>query len=319
MPKVSVIVPVYNTEEYLGKCLDSLVNQTLKDIEIIVINDGSKDRSGEIIEKYVKENPEKIVYIKQENEGGICPPRNRGLERATGEYIAFLDSDDWIDVSAYERMYEKAKSKDFDIVMCETYAVYSNKNVYISCGVETDTRDIKGNMNNLYAVIWNKIYKRELLEKIKFREDVWFEDVEFLYRLYPNIKSIGVVKKPFCYYLQRQGSMTYTYNEKIYRIIDNFESVFEYYKSNGIFEEYYNELEYAYLRYSFATFIKRMAKTKDKKVFDQGVEYAIKKVRETFPNYKKNKYLKGIKGRYLKYFNKFIAMLIYCKEKDRMN
>lgn len=319
MPKISVIVPVYNTEEYLEKCLDSLVNQTLQDIEIIIINDGSTDRSGQIIEKYLAENPEKIVYIKQENEGGVCPPRNRGIEKATGEYIAFLDSDDWIDVVAYETMYEKAISGDFDVVMCETYAVYPKKNLYISCGLKNDTTDIKRNMNKLYAVIWNKIYRRELFDKIRFREDVWFEDVEFLYRLYPNIKSIGVVKKPFCYYLQRQGSMTYTYNEKIYRIINNFESIFQYYEDNGMFKAYYRELEYAYLRYAFATFIKRMAKVGNKKVFEEGVEYAIKKVNETFPYYKKNKYLKGLKGIYLKHFNKRIADIVYYREKNKMN
>jgi len=216
-------------------------------------------------------------------------------------------------------MYERAKSGNFDIVMCDTNAVYPDMTVHISCGINTDTTDIKSNMNNLYAVIWNKIYKKEIFDKIKFREGIWFEDVEFLYRLYPNIKSIGVIKQPFCNYLQREGSITYTYNKKIYDIINNFETVFEYYKENGIFERYYDELEYAYVRYSFATFIKRMAKTKDKKAFNQGVEYAITKVAEMFPNYKKNKYLTGLKGTYLRNFNKAFAEVVYWREKRRMN
>jgi len=90
MPKISIIVPVYNTEKYLEKCLDSLVNQTLKDIEIIIINDGSTDGSEKIIEKYVKEYSDKIVYIKQENEGGICPPRNKGIDVAKRRIYCFF-------------------------------------------------------------------------------------------------------------------------------------------------------------------------------------------------------------------------------------
>ena len=113
--KVSVIVPVYNVENYIAKCLDSLVNQTLKDIEIIVINDGSPDNSEEIIKK-AQEKYKNIIYLKKEN-GGVSSARNYGLKKATGEYIYFLDGDDYLLNDALENFYNKAKSGDFDMVI----------------------------------------------------------------------------------------------------------------------------------------------------------------------------------------------------------
>ena len=116
--KVSVIVPVYNVEKFIGKCLDSLVNQTLKDIEIIVVNDGTKDNSQEIIDKYVKKYPDKVKSFIKEN-GGLSSARNFGIEKAKGEYISFVDSDDWLNDDALEKMYNKAKKDKSDIVICD--------------------------------------------------------------------------------------------------------------------------------------------------------------------------------------------------------
>ena len=110
MIKVSVIVPVWNVEKYLEKCLDSLVNQTLKEIEIIVVNDESPDNSQKIIDKYVKKYPKKIKALSQKN-GGQGSARNHGLKYATGEYIGYVDSDDYIEKNMYELMYNKAKKK----------------------------------------------------------------------------------------------------------------------------------------------------------------------------------------------------------------
>ena len=108
MKKVSVIVPFYNVEKYIDKCLNSLVNQTLEDIEIIIVNDGSKDNSETIAKEYASKYKNKIIYLKKEN-GGLSDARNYAIPYATGEYIAFLDSDDYVEVNMYEQMYEKAK------------------------------------------------------------------------------------------------------------------------------------------------------------------------------------------------------------------
>ena len=113
--KVSVIVPVYNSRDYLERCLESLVNQTLPDIEIVVVNDGSPDDSQTIIDRYAEAYPDKIVSLSKEN-GGLSDARNFGIARATGEYIGFVDSDDFVDLDMYERLYDKAASTDSDIV-----------------------------------------------------------------------------------------------------------------------------------------------------------------------------------------------------------
>ena len=124
--KVSIIVPVYNVEKYIDKCLDSLVNQTLKDIQIIIVNDGSKDDSIKIIKEYQEKYGNKIKYLEKEN-GGLSDARNYGIPYAEGEYIAFLDSDDYIEKNAYEEMYNIAKKEEADMVECDFYWEYPNK------------------------------------------------------------------------------------------------------------------------------------------------------------------------------------------------
>ena len=115
MPKVSVIVPFYNVEGYIEKCLETLVNQTLKDIEIILVNDGSKDRSIDIVKKFLKQYPEKIVYLEKEN-GGLSDARNFAIPYVKGEYIAFLDSDDYVEKDMYQLMYDIAQKEKSDMV-----------------------------------------------------------------------------------------------------------------------------------------------------------------------------------------------------------
>ena len=126
MPKVSVIIPVYNVEKYLSECLDSVVNQTLKDIEIICVNDGSPDGSAAILEEYAQKD-NRIKVITQENRG-LSEARNSGLKIASGEYIAFLDSDDYIDLKFFEQLYKRGIESNSDVVVCENiYRFSGNK------------------------------------------------------------------------------------------------------------------------------------------------------------------------------------------------
>lgn len=310
--KISVIVPVYNVEKYLDNCLNSLANQTLKDIEIIIVNDGSTDNSQKIIDKYVKKFSNFKSFVKEN--GGVSKARNYGKEKATGDYIAFLDSDDFIEPNMYELLYNKAKQGDFDIVFCDTLAVFDDKKQYISCNVKSDNVSNKQLMIDAYAVIWNKIYKRELLKDINFKEGInYCEDVEFLYLIYSRTKKIGVINKPLHNYLQRPGSLTYVFDEKLYHVIEVMDDILNFYKKNKIYNEYKEELEYTYVRYLYATFIKRIIMTRDKKEFNKALDLVINKVNKNFPNYKKNKYIKAInlKSIYLKYFNKFVANIIF--------
>ena len=152
MVKVSVIVPVYNVEKYIRKCLDSLVNQTLEDIEIIVVNDGSKDSSIDILKEYAEKHNNIKVYEKEN--GGLSDARNYGLQFATGKYIAFLDSDDYVDVNLYKRMYEKAKAEDSDMVECNFYWVYDNKT---KKDIGQKYKGKKQMFEKARVVAWNKL------------------------------------------------------------------------------------------------------------------------------------------------------------------
>jgi glycosyltransferase involved in cell wall biosynthesis len=317
--KLSVIIPCYNVENYVEKCINSLLQQTLNDIEIIVVNDGSKDNTLKILKKLVKENTN-IKLIDKKN-AGVSAARNDALKIAKGEYIGFLDSDDWVEKDMFEKMYNKAIKENLDIVACDTNAVYPDKNIIIKSNI-SESSTPQELMLNAYAVIWNKIYKREILKGIEFKEGMTFcEDVLFLYMIYSRVNKVGSIEEPLHYYLQREGSLTYTYDKKLYQLIDSLDNVVDFYKKEKKLKKYHDEIEYSYVRYLYATFIKRLAKTKNKEEFKKGISYVIKKVNETFPKYKKNKYINTLKPKniYLKYFNKFIANIIFNLEKNKMN
>ena len=310
MTKVSVIVPVYNGEKYIEKCLHSLINQTLKDIEIIVIDDGSKDNTNKILQKY----KEKIKIIKQKNLG-VATARNKGLEIAIGEYIYFVDSDDWIEKDTLEKLYSKAIDNNYDCVMCNFWYINDNKKWP---GVVTNKKDIlnindkKDYMIKMFPVIWNKIYKKEKILKFKFKNGVWAEDVEYLYRIISNIDNIGIVEDKLYYYYQRESSESRLYDKRVYDYINNFNGIIEFYKKNNLYDEYKLELEYCYVRYLYATFIKRATYLNDKEDYYVAIDTAIKNVKKNFPHYRKNKYFyQSLKGFYLLIFNKFFGKILY--------
>jgi len=263
-----------------------------KDADIVLATDPDADRLG--------------VYAK---------------DNKTGEYVAFLDGDDWLELDCFEKTYKKAKEGNYDIVAYDTLAIYPDKNMYISSNID-DEQDNKKLMIDAYAVVCNKLFKRTLLKGIKFKEKIALaEDVLFLYQVYPRANKIGVVKEPFLNYLQRQGSATYVYDKKIYDLIKVMDIICDDYKNKKIINEYKEEIEYTYVRYLYATFIKRLAKTKNKEEFKKGVEFVLEKVKSTFPNYRKNKYIRALNGKslYLRFFNRFISKLIFMLEKNKMN
>lgn len=238
------------------------------------------------------------------------------MKKATGDYIAFVDSDDYVDNTMYQKLYDKAISGNFDLVVCDLNYVYPDSIRPCSSNIKADIvskEDIKSIMTNIYPSAWNKLYKRNLLDNISFKKGVWWEDVEFIYRLLPSVNSIGVVKENLYQYVQRDGAITGTFNDKIYHYIDNWNGVIDFYKKNNLFDEYKQELEYSYVRYLYATMIKSLLKWKNKEKYDIGVDWAIQNVNEQFPNYKKNKYIKKltVKNLYLKCFNKKLANLIF--------
>ena len=188
MAKVSIIVPIYNVEKYLPKCLDSLVNQTLDDIEIILVNDGSTDNSGIIAKQYYENHKNKIKYLEKEN-GGLSDARNFGIPYATGEYIAFLDSDDYIEIDSYKQMHEKAKEEDADYIECDFIWEYPNKQIIDKRLSYNNKQEM---LTNVRVVAWNKLIKREIIIKnnLKFPKGLRYEDIEFTYKLIPLLNKV---------------------------------------------------------------------------------------------------------------------------------
>ena len=306
MPNVSVIVPFYNVEEYIEKCLETLVSQTLEDIEIILVNDGSKDKSIEIVNKFLKMYPEKLVYLEKEN-GGLSDARNYAINYAKGEYIAFLDSDDYVEKDMYEKMYELAKKENSDMVECNFYWEYPNK-IKEDIGITYNGKNEM--LEKIRVVAWNKLIKREILisSKVQFPKGYRYEDVEFTYKLIPYIETVSFLKKPCVHYIQRQGSISNSQNERTKEIFDVLEHVIEYYKEKGIYEKYEEELEYIYIRYAFCSSLLRIVKIKNVGLQKELLNLTWEKVNNTFPNWKKNKILKkgkGLKNIYLKTINQF--------------
>lgn len=312
MTKVSIIVPVYNVEKYLKKCLDSLINQTLKEIEIIIVNDGSTDNSELIIKIYTENYPDKIKVINKEN-GGLSDARNYGIPYATGEYIAFLDSDDYVELDTYEKMYNKAKEDDSDLVECDFIWEYPDRK-------KVDTGKIYKNKKEMltYArvVAWNKLIKRSLIEehKIEFPKGLRYEDVEFFYKMVPYYNKVSFVKEPLIHYIQRSSSISNTQNERTKEIFTIMDNVIEYYKENNLYEEYKTELEYTYARLLLCSSLFRITKIEDAKIRKQLLNETWTRLNNKFPNWKKNEILKkdkSAKNFYMKTVNKF-TYKIYC-------
>lgn len=327
MVDISVIVPVYNAEKYLEACLDSLINQTKKEIEIIAINDGSKDNSLQILKEYELKYPKLIRVLSQENQG-LSVTRNNGIKASKGKYVFFVDSDDAVKSDILEKLWNKVKEYEYDLIAYDVELIYPDKTVVVKSGISEDKKELtKEDKNRLfqdmYCVAWNKLYKKELFsdENMLFTPKIWFEDVLVLHKLIPNLKSIAHVDFAGYEYYQRENSITYTYSEKLIDIHFVMESILKYYKDANFYDEYKEELEYMYVRYMYATYIKRLSKSKDKKRFNEGVKFVISEVNKNFPDYKKNKYLNssGFKGLYLKSFNKILANMIYYLEKNKMN
>ena len=291
--KVSVIVPVYNVEKFIDKCLNSLVNQTLKEIEIIVVNDGSPDNSQKIIDKYVKKYPEKVQSFIKEN-GGQGSARNYGLEKANGEYIGYVDSDDFVEKDMYKKLYNKAKENNYDIVVCGNYNVsedYQNKNI------DTFINNYNTDLENIFfgkMAVWNKIYKRDILikNKLEFKEKVWYEDLAFTLKAIMNSNTFAFIDEPLYDYLIREGSTMNNSNvQRNLEILDAFNDILSYIQHNKK-EEYFSKIEFLAIDHIYISAIVRVLKAEaDDKVKRETINKLLDYMNKKFPNYKNNKYI----------------------------
>lgn len=207
--KVSIIIPVYQVENYLERAVDSVLAQTLQEKEIILVDDGSEDASPQICDRYALEYPDLIHVIHKENEGlGLA--RNTGVRAAKGEYIAFLDSDDTVEPEMYEEMYQKAVEQDFDIVMCDVKILYVDENRTSTVSTypheQIDLSDYIANGNNItYSV--NKLFRRTIWEENQY-EKMLFEDISLIPSLITRYPRIGYIPKPFYHYYRRANTIS---------------------------------------------------------------------------------------------------------------
>ncbi len=250
--KVSIIVPVYNVEKYLRQCLDSIVNQSLKEIEIICVNDGSTDNSQQILEGYAQKD-KRIKIINKKNLG-VWSARNTGMEYATGEYIGFVDSDDYIDEKMYEKLYMNAKSNKSDMVMCPAYVFDDNnpelnyKKPYFSLeyfdkkfdNIVFDHTKTGNLIFRVNVTCWNKIYRSQFLNEIgaKFHK-MYFEDNIFFYENYLKARRISIIRDFLYYYrINRAGSFIKEGNERFFDVCNMHDLLKKILVETGNLDEY---------------------------------------------------------------------------------
>ncbi len=251
IPKVSVIIPVYNVEEYLYDCINSLIDQTLKDIEIICINDKSTDSSGEILEYFAKKD-NRIKILENEENLGQGESRNRGLKHSTGEYIQFLDSDDWLDKDCLETLYNKAKEHDADLIMFKLINYDQDtgkffKTGYYSMDYMEKFYEKELNQEIMHDYVFrvpnspcNKLYKTSLIKEnnFEFPKGLIHEDNPFYFNMVLTAKKILITDKYFYNRRIRSNSTTTTINNRLIDMLEIADIVLTFFLDNNYYQDY---------------------------------------------------------------------------------
>ena len=234
MPKISVLVPVYNVEKYLKECIDSILNQTLKDIEIICINDGSTDSSLEILNDYAK-NDSRIIVINKSN-SGYGHSMNMGLNAATGEYVGIIESDDFADKNMFSDLYKLAKDNDADIVKGDWYNYWSKNNfarknnrISSAKAFKLTNSKLDKSLLRINPSVWSAIYKREFLNKynIRFLETpgASYQDLAFSFKIFALAERVILTDKAYLYYRQDNMNSSVKSKTKVYCVCDEYEEI----------------------------------------------------------------------------------------------
>ena len=209
--KLSIIVPVYNVEKYLEECVDSLLNQTLQDLEIFLVDDGSTDRSGAIADRYASEYPDK-VHTLHLNNGGQGRARNAALPMASGDYVGFVDSDDWIERDMYEKLLDRAEKTGADVVVCDFLEHYADGRE------QTLPACFQDHPLSAAGSSCNKIFRRSLIGDLRFPEGLWYEDFYFSAVMLLRSKRTEFIPKPL--YVYRRGQESTMHNNNARKNLD---------------------------------------------------------------------------------------------------
>lgn len=290
MVKVSVIVPAYNEENHIKACLDSIISNDLKEIEIIVINDGSTDSTSKILEEY-KNKYDIIKVIEKENEGQGSA-RNIGIDLAKGEFLTFVDADDEIHNNMLSKMHEKLQKEQADICVCDYFEI-TNANKVVKKAIPQKTEDIKRDYIVSIAGPCNKLIRTEILKKnnLYFPKTGIYEDIAIVPLIATYANSITYLEEPLYYYYIRQGStMRQTqFNEKLLSIYNVLEILENGFKQTKEIEQYKEELEFIYIKHLLYAGNGRLLEYKEGK---QEVKKIANIMKLKYPNWRKNKYYK---------------------------
>ena len=285
MVKVSVIIPAYNAEKTINKCLDSLLSQTLDDYEVIVINDGSTDNTKSILNSY----NDRIKVISKKN-GGIGIARNLGIREAKGEYITFVDSDDYVDSKLLEDYYNFAVSNNLDLVT-GTYKKDVNGKIISWPGVKYDISNVKFNpriLNLIEYAPWAKFYRKKMIidNNILFVENKKYEDMPFVCKSLLKSNLVGYFEKPYYYYVIKKNTETTTMDKRVFDILDILSIIKDDYK-----DEKYMDDEVNFLIIDKATtYMLQQRVQKDKKIRNEFIDTCYKFLDKNVYDWKSNKY-----------------------------
>lgn len=287
-PIVSIIVPVYNAAKPLGenktvlhRCIDSILNQEYRDYELIVVDDGSKDESGKILDEYATKD-ERINVIHKEN-SGVSNTRNLAIQNARGKYIQFLDADDWITTDATKSLVRTMEESKTDLVIADFYRVVG-ENTSHKGRIDSDkvlTRDefadymIQNPADYYYGVLWNKLYKKSIIDTYHLKMDAslsWSEDFIFNLEYLLHVKHVAPLQLPIYYYVKTEGSLVSQSRFDIRNIVDMKLSVIKYY--DNFYKSIYDEKEYARKRPEILSFLVGFATD------DSAISFSTKKLGE---------------------------------------
>jgi len=303
MNKLSIIVPVFNGEKTIERSIVSLLKQTTE-VTTIVINDGSTDKTEDIVLRLQKDN-KNIEYYYKDN-SGISDTRNLGVSKVETEYFGFLDADDYVKPNMAEKMLECIENNVADICMSNFTWVYEDgtRKEAIDIGYK-DKHEI---LEKMFATLWNKIYRTSWFKDtgIEFPSGLRYEDASVLYRLAYYMDKVCYVDESFVDYYQIKGSITHTFNININDMISVFKGIKEFYEEKNVFHEYKPEVEYITIRFFLGSSYLRACRIIDDSVRKETLDKGWNYLNSTYPNFKENKYLNnsGLKNKYFSLINK---------------
>lgn len=288
MDTVSIIIPAYNCKDYIIRCLDSIVNQSYKYLEVIIVNDGSTDETLSIVEGYTKTYPSIFTVYSIENSGqGYA--RNYGVKKSTGKYLLFIDSDDYLELNMIESLVNIAVEEESDLVVC-AYKRVTEKGELLYTEMTKNTQE----RININTSPWNKLFLRNLWTEhnIQFSEELWYEDLQAILEYLPFAKKISWIENPLYNYVQRENSSINQFSprvEDIFLVLDN---VYTYYQNQGLLEREREDLEYFFIMHLVFGHLSRCVAEKNRKKRKEYIKKTKVYLENKFPNYLNNRYFK---------------------------